>query len=88
MADTSHGNKERKMKITLDELCRKIEQAEPHAHCYPLPGGDQAVVTFDNRPDTEISLLMPMAQRQIREGYLNFDLYTELLFTIRSIASR
>ena len=28
-----------------------------------------------------------MAQRQIRKGYLDFDLYTELLFMIRSIAS-
>ena len=51
------------MKITLDELCRKVEQTEPHAQCHPLPGGDQAVVTFDNRPDTQINLLMPMAQR-------------------------
>jgi hypothetical protein len=68
-------------------LCRKAEQAEPHATCRPLPGGDQAVVTFDNRPDVEIALLIPYAQKQIQSGYLDDDLYTDLLFSIRRIAA-
>ena len=42
------------MRIDLETLCRKVEQAEPTAHCQPLPGNDQAVVTFDNRPDVEV----------------------------------
>ena len=75
------------MRLDLETLCRKVEQAEPTAHCRLLPGNDQAVVTFDNRPDVEVSLLVPYAQKQIRGGYLDDDLYTDLLFSIRRIAS-
>ena len=74
------------MRIDLETLCRKVEQAEPTAHCRPLPGNDQAVVTFDNRPDVEIALLIPYAQQQIRKGYLDDDVYTDLLFSVRRIA--
>lgn len=75
------------MNIDLETLCRKVEQAEPHATCRPLPGGTQAVVTFDNRPDVEVALLVPYAQTQIRRGYLDDDLYTDLLFSIRRLAA-
>ena len=51
------------MQIDLETLCRKVEQAEPTAHCLPLPGNDQVVVTFGNRPDVEIALLIPYAQQ-------------------------
>ena len=51
------------MQIDLEALCGKIEQTEPMALCHPLPGNDQAVVTFDNLPDVEISLLTPYAQK-------------------------
>ena len=59
------------MQIDLETLCRKVEQAEPTAHCHPLPGNDQVIVTFDNRPDVKIALLIPYAQQQIRKGYLD-----------------
>lgn len=74
------------MQIDLETLCRKVEQAELTAHCHPLPGNDQVIVTFDNRPDVEIALLIPYAQQQIREGYLNDESYTDLLFSVRRIA--
>ena len=51
------------MQIGLETLCRKVEQAELTAHCHPLPGNDQVVVTFGNRPDVEIALLIPYAQQ-------------------------
>ncbi len=74
------------MQIDLETLCRKVEQAEPTAHCHPLPGNDQVIVTFDNRPDVEIALLIPYVQQQIRKGYLDDKLYTDLLFSVRRIA--
>lgn len=76
------------MQIDLKTLCEKVEQAEPRARCHPLPTGDQALVTFTNRPDVEVWLLIPYAQQQIRTGHLDDDIYTDTLFTIRQIANQ
>ena len=76
------------MKIDLKTLCAKVEQAEPRARCHPMPTGDQALVTFTNRPDVEVWLLIPYAQQQIRKGQLDDDIYMDTLFTIRRIASQ
>ena len=76
------------MRIDLHALCRKVEEIEPCARCHPLPSGDQAIVTFTNRPDVEVALLIPYAQQQIRKGHLDDDIYTDTLFTIKRIASQ
>ena len=75
------------MWIDLEALCRKVEQAEPTVHCRPLPGNAQAAVAIDKCPDAEVSLLVPYTQKHIRSGCLDDDLYTDLLFSNRRIAS-
>ena len=71
----------------LEELARKVEEAEPTAHCLIDRASCQIVVRFDNRPDTEIALLTPFAQAQIRKGKLDRDIYSDLLFSVRKIAN-
>lgn len=73
--------------MTLSTLASNIERTVPGSHCQVLPTQNQIVVRFDSRPDVELSLLTPMQQRQLRDGYLDPDDYSELIFTLRKIAN-
>ncbi len=73
--------------MTLSTLASNVEKAVPGSHCQVLPAQNQIVVRFDSRPDVELSLLTPMQQRQLRNGPLDPDDYTEMLFTLRKIAN-
>ena len=76
-----------RMPMTLATLASKIESAVPEARCQVISAQGQIVVRFTNRPDVELSLLTPMQQRQLRDGYLDPDDYSELIFTLRKIAN-
>lgn len=76
-----------RMPMTLAALASKVEQAVPEARCQVLSAQGQIVVQFMNRPDVELSLLTPMQQRQLQDGYLDSDDYSELIFTLRKIAN-
>lgn len=76
-----------KMPMTLAALASKIEKAVPEARCQILESQCQIVVRFTGRPDVELSLLTPMQQRQLQDGYLDPDDYSELVFTLRKIAN-
>ena len=71
----------------LEALAKKIEQAEPTAHCQIDKWNYQIIVSFDKRPDTEVALLTPYAKKQIKEGKLDTDTYTDLLFSVKKIAN-
>ena len=73
--------------MTLSTLAGSIEKAVPGSHCQVLPAQNQIVVRFDSRPDVELSLLTPMQQRQLQDGSLDPDEYSEMLFTLRKIAN-
>lgn len=73
--------------MTLAALADKIEKAVQEARCQVLAAQGQIVVRFMNRPDVELSLLNPMQQRQLRDGYLDPDDYSEMIFTLRKIAN-
>ena len=75
-----------RMPMTLAALAGNIEKAVPEARCQVLEAQGQIVVQFTNRPDVELSLLTPMQQRQLRDGFLDPDDYTEMLFSLRQIA--
>ncbi len=70
----------------LDSIACRVEKAEPTAHCRVDPGMCQISVTFDLRPDVEIDLLTPYMQGQVRRGYLDPGLYSDMLFTVKGIA--
>ena len=76
-----------RMPMTLAALAGKIEKAVPEARCQVITAQGQIVVQFKNRPDVELSLLTPMQQRQLQDGYLDPDDYSELIFTLRKIAN-
>ena len=59
------------MKIDLENLCRKVEAAEPTARTRAVPEQNQIIVTFTNRPDVEVALLTPWDQMQIKRGWMD-----------------
>ena len=71
----------------LAALAGNVEKAVSGSRCQVLPAQNQIVVQFDSRPDVELSLLTPMQQRQLQDGFLDPDDYTEMLFTLRKIAN-
>lgn len=71
----------------LTELAKKVETAEPTAHCQIDSYGCQIIVRFDKRPDVEIALLNPMAQKQIKKSCLDADTLTDLLFSVKRISN-
>ena len=71
----------------LIKIAGRIEAAEPTAHCFIDKWNCQIVVRFDNREDTEIALLTPYAQGQVKKGHLDADLYSEMLFSVKRIAN-
>ena len=71
----------------LEKIASTVEKAEPTAHCFIDKWNCQIVVKFDNRQDTEIALLTPYAQGQVKKGHLDTDLYSEMLFSIKKIAN-
>lgn len=73
--------------MTLAALAGNIEKGVPETRCQVLAAQGQIVVRFTNRPDVELSLLTPMQQRQLRDGYLDPNDYSELIFTLRKIAN-
>lgn len=73
--------------MTLAALAGNIEKAVPKTRCQVLSAQGQIVVQFMNRPGVELSLLTPMQQRQLQDGYLDSDDYSELIFTLRKIAN-
>ena len=76
-----------KIPMTLATLAGNIEKAVPESRCQVLLAQDQIIVCFTSRPDVELSLLTPMQQRQLRDGFLDSDDYSEMLFTLRKIAN-
>ena len=76
-----------RMPMTLAALSGNIEKAVPEACCQVLSAQGQIVVRFTNRPDVELSLLTPMQQRQLRDGYFDSDDYSEMIFTLRKITN-
>ena len=74
--------------MTLAALASNIEKAVPEAHCQVLAAQTQIIVRFANRPDVELTLLTSWEQRQLRDGFINADLYSELLFSLRRIANQ
>lgn len=73
--------------MTLSTLAGSIERAVPGSRCQVLPAQNQIVVRFDSRPDVELSLLTPMQQRELQDGSIDPDEYSEMLFTLRKIAN-
>lgn len=73
--------------MTLELLAKKIEEAEPTAHCRIDKWNWQIIVSFDKRKDVKISLLTPYAQGQIKKGYIDADLFSEMLFNVKKIAN-
>lgn len=71
----------------LEKIANKVEKAEPTAHCFIDKWNCQIIVKFDNRQDTKIALLTPYAQGQVKKGYLDADLYSEMLFSVKKIAN-
>lgn len=71
----------------LEKLASKVEAVEPTAHCFIDKWNCQIITSFDNRPNVEISLLTPYAQGQVKKGYLDADLYSDMLFSIKKIAN-
>ncbi len=71
----------------MDKIANKVEKAEPTAHCFIDKWNCQIIVKFYNRQDTKIALLTPYAQGQIKKGYLDADLYSEMLFSVKKIAN-
>ena len=76
-----------KTPMTLAALASNIEKAVPEARCQVLPAQNQIIVRFTNRPDVELTLLTSWEQRQLRDGFIDTDLYSELLFSLRRIAN-
>lgn len=71
----------------LEKLASKLEAAEPTAHCFIDKWNCQIVVKFDKRQDTEIALLTPYAQGQVKKGRLDKDIYSDMVFEIKRIAN-
>ncbi len=74
--------------MTLTALASNIVKAVPEARCQVLLAQGQIIVRFTNRPDVELTLLTSWEQRQLREGSIDADLYSELLFSLRKIANQ
>lgn len=74
--------------MTLTALASNIEKAVPEARCQVLSAQGQIIVRFTNRPDVELTLLTSWEQRQLRDGFIDADLYSELLFSLRRIANQ
>ena len=75
------------MSINLEGLKTLVERTETRAKCHIDLSRNQIYVGFDNRPDVEIALLVPLQQREIAKGHLDDDDISELLFTVRRIAN-
>jgi len=75
------------MNETLERIAQAVEDIEPSAHCQIDKWNCQIIVSFAKRPDTEIALLTPYAQGQVKKGHLDEDLFSEMLFSIKSIAN-
>ena len=73
--------------MTLITLAGNIEKAVPESRCQVLSAQDQIIVRFTNRPDVELTLLTSWEQQQLRDGFIDADLYSELLFSLRRIAN-
>ena len=71
----------------LEKIAAAVEKAEPVAHCQIDKWTCQIVVSFENRPGTEIALLTPYAQGQVKKGRLDADLYSEMVFSVKQIAN-
>ena len=71
----------------LTNIAKKVESVEPAAHCLIDKMNCQIIVSFDKRNDTEIALLTPYAQGQIKKGHLDADLYSEMLFSVKKVAN-
>ena len=71
----------------LEKIAKGVEAAEPTAHCFIDKWGCQIIVSFDKRPETEIALLTPYTQGQVKKGKLDNDTYTEMLFSVKKIAN-
>ena len=71
----------------LEMIAAAVERAEPAARCQIDTWGCQINVSFDTRPDVEIALLTPWAQKEVRSGAINQDTLSDLLFSIRTIAN-
>ena len=76
-----------RMPMTLAALASNIEETVPEARCQVLSAQSQIVVQFTTRPKVELSLLTPMQQRQLRDGYFDPDDYSEMVFTLHKIAN-
>jgi hypothetical protein len=77
-----------KIPMTLTALASNIEKAVPGSRCQVLEAQGQIIVRFTNRPDVELTLLTSWEQRQLRDGFIDADLYSELLFSLRRIANQ
>ncbi|MBR6164436.1 MAG: hypothetical protein IKQ45_00740 [Clostridia bacterium] len=73
--------------MTLTTLANNIEKAVPESRCQVLEAQGQIIVRFTNRPDVELTLLTSWEQRQLQDGFIDADLYSELLFSLRRIAN-
>lgn len=71
----------------LTELAKKVETAEPTAHCQIDSYGCQIIVRFDKRPDVEIALLNPMAQNELKNGLIDRNTIYDILLSIKRIAN-
>ena len=77
-----------KIPMTLTALASNIENAVPESRCQVLAAQGQIIVRFTNRPDVELTLLTSWEQRQLQDGFIDADLYSELLFSLRRIANQ
>ena len=77
-----------KIPMMLTALANNIENAVPESRCQVLAAQGQIIVRFTNRPDVELTLLTSWEQQQLQDGFIDADLYSELLFSLRRIANQ
>ena len=75
------------MKTDLNNLCEMVEAAVSTAKATAVPEDNQVIVTFANRSEVEIALLTPYHKNAVRQGYIDDDDLSELLFSLRRISN-
>ena len=76
------------MPEVLENIVRRVEEIEESAHCQIDNVRCQIIVSFDKRPDVKVALLTPYAQMQVKKGFLDIDVFDDLLHSVKRIANR
>lgn len=75
------------MRITLEKLAEYVYHAEENAICHVDEVHGQIYVSFLNRPDITVALLIPSLQMDVAKGFIDSSDLSSLLFSIKRIAN-